>query len=157
LRRHTFTFVPLPNPDGVYRGLCKRTGVGGVDLSHEGAEGADATTRVLLSIIDAVRPRGFLDIHGWMYMDQDGLHYLDPDLGDRFAARLVAHPLFVGNQWRGTAGDDQAPGSIRARAHRLHGSRPLAVSYRWPGRSVPQMRAMGGPTLEAFCAALEAT
>ena len=155
LAAYTFTFVPMPNPDGVYRGLCKRTGVGGVDLSHEGAHGGDVTTRTLLGVIDALRPRGFLDIHGWMYMEEDGLHYLDAGLGERFAAHLESHPLFVGNKWKGTLTDDQAPGGIRARAHREHGSRPLAVSYRWPGRTVPQMRGMGGPTLEAFCVALE--
>lgn len=155
LSQHTFTFVPLPNPDGVFAGLCKRTAVHGVDLSHEGAQGRDGTNRVLLGIIDAVRPQAFLDIHGWMYLEQDGLHYLDDGLGERFATHLADHPLFVGNKWKGTTGDDQAAGSIRARAHQLHGSRPLAVSYRWPGRSVPQMRAMGGPTLAAFCAALD--
>jgi len=154
LERYTFTFVPLPNPDGVYWGLCKRTGPGGVDLSHEGALGGDATNRVLLSVIDAVHPQGFLDIHGWMYLEQDGLHFLDAGLGDRFAAHLSEHPLFAGNKWKGTSGDDQAEGSIRARAHRLHGSVPLAVSYRWPGRTVAQMRALGGPTLAAFCTAI---
>jgi len=157
LAGHTFTFVPLPNPDGVHQGLCKRTAVGGVDLSHEGALGLDATNRTLLGVIDDVRPQGFLDVHGWMYLEQDGLHFLDAGLGDRFAAHLDKHPLFVGNKWKGTSGDDQAAGSIRARAHRLHGSAPLAVSYRWPGRTVPQMRAMGGPTLAAFCRTLAAT
>ncbi|NPV08716.1 MAG: hypothetical protein HPY83_12255 [Anaerolineae bacterium] len=155
LARHTFTFVPMPNPDGVYRGLCKRTGIGGVDLSHEGAYGGDVTTRTLLGVIDSTRPQGFLDIHGWMYMEEDGLHYLDEGLGERFAARLDGHPLFIGNKWKASLSDDRAPGSIRARAHREYGSRPLAVSYRWPGRTVPQMRDMGGPTLEAFCAALD--
>lgn len=156
LEQFRFTLVPMPNPDGVYRGLCKRTAVGGVDLSHEGAHGGDATTRVLLGVIDATRPHGFLDIHGWMYMEEDGLHYLDPALADGFLRHIGPHPAFAGNKWKRDHPSGADPGSIRPYANRRHGTDVLALSYRWPGRTVPHMRAVGGPTLEAFCVALSA-
>jgi hypothetical protein len=147
--------VPLLNPDGVSLGLCKRTGLSGVDLSHEGARGGEATAAALMRAVEEVRPEGYLDIHGWMHGDEDGLHYTDDGLEARFEAAVAGHPLFAGNVWKGMRTvpreDDGSPQHACAQRY---GTAVLAVSYRWPGRGVEQMRQLGAPTLQAFCTAM---
>jgi hypothetical protein len=175
LKRYTFTILPMPNPDGVYLGLCKRTAIGGVDLPHEGADGKDATARALLGLITSLRPAAWLDLHGWMHADEDGIDCHDQGLGERFrsavcspATRTVqgkpvppdsaqerSWSAFAGNKWKlNLASGDPRPGSLHDYAFSQFGTAWLAVSYRWPGRTAQQMGALGGPTLQAFCAAL---
>ena len=154
LREHSFTFVPMPNPDGVYRGLPKRTGEKGVDLSHEGATRGDSTDRALLSVIDSIRPHAFLDIHGWMHADEDGRHALKQEVSTTFADAAATESIFQGNKWRPDLSRADDPSAIRPYAQRTHGTEVLAVSYRWPSRTAAQMREVGAATLRAFCATM---
>jgi len=154
LQEHRFTFVPMPNPDGVYRGLPKRTGEQGVDLSNDGALGGDSTARTLLSIIDNVRPHAFLDVHGWMHADEDGQHCLKREVASAFAAAVSAEEVFRGDKWRLDLSPADNRSAIRPYAQRTYGTEVLAVSYRWPSRTVAQMRGVGVSTLRAFCAAM---
>ena len=140
--------VPFPNPDGVYLGMCKRTRVGGVDLSHEAAGNDDPEARALIGVIDELRPDLFLDIHGWMHADEDGLHYYDEALAERFLQNGADYQAFAENKWKGTL-ERPNPASPRWYAAQRYGSAALAVSYRWPGRTVEQMRALGPATLQA--------
>lgn len=153
LRRYSVVVLPMPNPDGVAMGLCKRTGLGGADLSHEAAQSDDASARVLMQLIDDLRPSAFLDIHGWMHFDEDGLHHFDDDLATRFQEATAAEPALAGNRWKAYL-ERPSAGSPRWHAAERFGSVPLSVSYRWPGRTVDQMRAIGAATLRAFAAAL---
>jgi len=155
LSRFTFSIVPMTNPDGVHMGLCKRTAVGGVDLSHEGARGADATARTLVRLIDDLRPFAFLDLHGWMYLDQDGIHHRNATVVERFQSQVRGCSLLRRNRWRVTdVSGTTSEGAIREYAWRRHGTEAIAVSLRWPPRTVAEMRALGGPILWAFCASL---
>ncbi|MGI6209071.1 MAG: M14 family zinc carboxypeptidase [Anaerolineae bacterium] len=155
--RFTFTIVPMMNPDGVSLGLCKRTSQGGVDLEHEGAYGGDSTARALLDLMEEVAPAGFLDIHGWMHFDEDGAFYLDKGLVERFQRELESSPVFAGNRLKTIDVSGQPyPGWPQTYCARRYGAHALEVSYRWPSRTVAMMRATGGPTLLAFCRALEA-
>ena len=156
-RRYRFTIMPMANPDGVRLGLCKRTSEKGVDLEHEGAFGEDATARGLLALMAAVQPVGHLDIHGWMYFDEDGAFHLNEALAASFIATLATNPALAENRVRPIdISRDPYPGWPQTYVAREYGAEALEVSYRWPSRGVPAMRALGGPTLRAFCEALRA-
>ena len=151
-----FTVVPMPNPDGVFMGLCKRTGLKGSDLSHEGARGEDAPSRALLALMDELRPNAMLDIHGWMHLDDDGLNYTGAGYRDRFVALQSAHPLLKGNVWLGEQiGDAPSEGSLAQHLRHRFGTEELVPSFRWIGRTASEMREIGAATLRAACAALK--
>lgn len=154
LREHSFVFLPMANPDGVYRGLPKRTGEKGEDLSHGGALGGDSTARTLVSVIDNVRPHAFLDVHGWMHADEDGRHCLKEKVSRAFADAASTEDVFRGNKWKSDLSRADDPAAIRPYAQRTHGTEVLAVSYRWPSRTVAQMCEVGAATLRSFCTAI---
>jgi hypothetical protein len=154
-RRYHFTIMPMSNPDGVRLGLCKRTSDRGVDLEHEGAFGGDATARGLLDLMAAVKPVGHLDIHGWMHFDEDGAFHLNEALVTKFIADLGGNPALAGNRVLPIdVSENPYPGWPQTYVAREYGAEALEVSYRWPSRTVPAMRALGGPTLRAFCEAV---
>jgi hypothetical protein len=155
LEQCSVTLLPMPNPDGVHQGLCKRTSVGGVDLSHEAPHGGDATARVLLAALDRLAPQAYLDIHGWMYLEEDGLHYLDDGLAASFREAMDQSAAGRGNRWLGSKGrPDPSGGSLQQYLSQRFGTACLSVSYRWMGRTAEQMRALGGPTLASFAGAV---
>jgi hypothetical protein len=153
LREFRVVVLPMPNPDGVALGLCKHTGPDGVDLSRAAVLSQDGAALALRGLLDELQPAGFLDLHGWMHRHEDGLHPFDPHVRQRFVAGLADHPLFRANVWKEMTGmpDEGCP---RLYCSRTFGATALEVSYRWPGRTTRQMRALGAPTLQAFCAAL---
>jgi hypothetical protein len=153
-QRFSLAIVPLPNPDGVALGLCKRTAIGGADLSHEAAESADPAARALMHAIDTLRPTAFLDIHGWMHFDEDGLHHYDDDLATKFQEATANQQELAGNRWKAYR-ERPTGGSPRWYSAERYGTAALAVSYRWPDRSPAQMRALGPATLRSFLTALD--
>ena len=152
-QQYRIVTLPMPNPDGVILGMCKRTSEQGVDLSHEAMTGHDATTAVFVGLLDATRPAALLDIHGWMHADEDGLDQFDAALGERFTAAADSEPVFRDNRWKHNLERVRA-GSPRQYCRERYGTVPLAVSYRWPGRDVAAMREIGAATLRCFVAAL---
>ena len=153
LQQASVVIVPIPNPDGVAMGLCKRTGLAGTDLSHEAVGSADAAARTLLHLLDTLRPAAFLDIHGWMHFDEDGLHSTDASLAARFQQAAGSQEELADNRWKSYLERPSAGSPLYYSTERF-GTLALAVSYRWPGRTPEQMRAIGGATLRAFTAAV---
>jgi hypothetical protein len=142
----------MPNPDGVYLGLCKRTALHGSDLSHEAVFRRDAPARVLMDLIDDLKPATLLDIHGWMHLDEDGIGYVDAAQQSRFVEGIQKHPLFQGNRWLGSDGTRRPnEGNPRLYAFRRYGTRAIDLSYRWPGRTAADLREVGAASLRAFC------
>jgi hypothetical protein len=152
-----FVFVPVTNPDGVAAGCCKRSRRGGPDLCHQGAEGDDPAGRALAALLARTAPRGYLDLHGWMFRDHDGLSYSHPAAREAFAAALAGDALFS-KEWKGGCSGERplVPGDFCSRAFHDHGAVGFIISPSWFGRSVPQMREFGRKTLAAFCRALSA-
>lgn len=153
LQQASVVLVPMPNPDGVALGLCKRTGLAGTDLSHEAVGSADAEARTLLRLLDRLRPAAFLDIHGWMHFDEDGLHSTVAGLAARFQQAAAGQAELADNRWknyleRPSAGSPLSYSTVR------YGTLALAVSYRWPGRTPAQMLAIGRATLRTFMLAV---
>ncbi len=150
-----FVVVPMANPDGVAGGCCKRSGPRGPDLCHQGADSDDPAGRALAEFVGEVKPRGYLDVHGWMYREHDGLCYSHPEKRDAFAAALAGEPLFK-REWecsdRGRMPDE--PGDFFMRATRDHGAVAFEISPSWFGRTVTDMRSYGAKLLGAFCGVL---
>jgi hypothetical protein len=155
LRAASVTVVPMPNPDGVFLGLCKRTAVGGTDLSHDIVGSDDAAARALMGLLDRLRPDAFLDLHGWMHDDEDGLFYYAETLGERFRRAAAGERALADGRWKGMlARPDGSP--LRYCVQRFD-TLALEVSCRWPGRSVDRMRDIGSAVLRAFATLLLTT
>ena len=156
LRRWTCTAVPMPNPDGVALGLCKRTAASaGADLEREGVERAHPETAAIMELLDRLRPAGFLDIHGWMHYDEDGIHCNQEATREAFLAAADTTDGLRHNRWNGRY-SSASPTGMRHYSMQNFGAQALAVSYRWPGRSPDDMRAVGRSTMTAFLAAMGA-
>ena len=150
-----FVVVPVPNPDGVALGCCKRSRAGGPDLCHEGADSEDPAGVALRDLLAETDPDGYLDFHGWMFRDHDGLSYTHQDQCDAFVRKLADDPLFS-KEWKGGCSADRPrrPGDLCSRAYHDHGAVSLIMSFSWFGRTVPQMREIGPRALSAFCEVL---
>jgi len=153
--RWRFVVVPMPNPDGVAAGCCKRARRGGPDLCHEGADSDDPAGRALAGLLARTAPRGYLDLHGWMYREEDGLSYSHPAAREKFVSALAGDPVFAKGWKGGCSGERPAkPGDFCSRACHDHGAVGFIISPSWFGRTVPEMRAFGRKALAAFCRAL---
>ena len=147
-----FVVVPMPNPDGVALGCCKRSRPGGPDLCHEGLDSDDPAGIALRDFLAETDPDAYLDFHGWMYRDHDGLNYTHQRERDSFVTKLADDPLFD-KAWKGVALSDQPrrPGDACSRAYHDQGAVCLVMSYSWFGRTVPQMREIGRRVLGTVC------
>lgn len=155
LSRYRFVAVPMPNPDGVARGLCKRTALtDGADLERQGIERAHPETAAMMELLGACRPIGFLDIHGWMHFDEDGVHCSQDLLREAFLAAADETTGLRHTRWNARYAQ-ASPTGLRHYCLEAFGSRALAASYRWPTRTADDMRAVGASTLTAFLRALE--
>lgn len=64
LSKFVFHIVPMPNPDGVYNGLCKLTRENGFDFSHGNILTCrDRAGMALLGLAREIMPHYVLDIH----------------------------------------------------------------------------------------------
>ncbi len=150
-----FVVVPMPNPDGVALGCPKRCRAGGPDLCHEGGDGSDPAGKALADLLAETAPRGYLDFHGWMHRDGDGLCYSHAEECKAWQAALAGEPAFD-KRWKSSFRDwPLRPGDFYSRAHRLCRAVPLTLSMSWFGRTVPQMRTIGQKCLTALCGVLE--
>ena len=151
-----FVVVPMPNPDGVALGCCKRSRFEGPDLCHQGADAPDPAGQALAGLLARTAPQAYLDLHGWMWREYDGLGYTHQAQRDAFVALLAGDPFFD-KAWRGSdlSGQPFQPGDFRSRAHHDHGAVCLIMSISWFGRTVLQMRAAGPSILSAFCQVMQ--
>jgi len=147
-----FVVVPMPNPDGVALGCPKRCREGGPDVCHEAADSDDPAGIALRDFLAETDPDGYLDFHGWMYRNHDGLSYTHQEQRDAFVKKLADDPLF-NKAWKGGCSGDRPrrPGDMCSRAYHDHGAVGLIMSFSWFGRTVPQMREIGRRALNAFC------
>ncbi|MCX7591754.1 MAG: M14 family zinc carboxypeptidase [Kiritimatiellae bacterium] len=158
-RQHrAFVLVPIMNPDGVARGLCKRTTLG-TDLTHEGREGTDPTARSLVGLVCGVAASpapALWDVHGWMNAE-DGLNFATRNMGARIM-QLAGGDLFP-RGWRNTepARHEQSEDSpnFRRYAASTLGMDVLVTSHPFFGRNPETMRKVGAAVCRALLRALE--
>jgi hypothetical protein len=150
--KNRFVIVPMPNPDGVAAGCCKRSRPGGPDICHEGADSEDPAGRALAELVAEVAPRAYLDLHGWMYRNHDGLCFSRADKCDALVEKLCGEAVFS-KEWKRKDWSDlpDRPGDFYSRAWRDHRATCFVISPTWFGRSVPDMREFGRKLLAAFC------
>lgn len=147
-------FLQVSNPDGVAGGWCRLTGPGGVDICHEFGVSTDPTCVAIRSFVEQLRPRVYVNLHGWMYNDLDNFRY-----GDEEAARFFLPALLgeVGGpvwRWRIQNGQPEEPAVTNTWWLRAQlGARTLGFDIAWNRRTEEQMRAQGAALLEAACEA----
>jgi len=147
-------FLPVSNPDGVAGGWCRLTGPGGVDVCHDLGLSSDPTCLSLRTFVERLRPRLYVNIHGWMYNELDNFRY-----GDEEAARFFL-PCLLGEvggpvwPWRIQNSRPETPAVTNTWYYRERlGARPLGFDIAWNRRSDEGMRALGASLLEAACQA----
>ena len=149
-----FVVVPMPNPDGVALGCPKRCRQGGPDICHEAADGADPAGAALAALLAETNPRGYLDFHGWMHRDGDGLSYSQAKQCEDWQALLAGEPS-LDKKWKGSFSERPLnPVDFRSRAYRLCGAFSLILSITWFDRAIPQVRTIGQKCLAAMCRVL---
>ena len=147
-----FVIVPMPNPDGVASGCCKRSQRGGYDLPHEGAVPGDMAGEALAKLMSDAKPSAYLDIHGWMHRNHDGMGWSHDAEHDAFVEILASDPVF-NKKWRGGSWAKKPfqPGDFMMRAFHDYGAVSFIVSPSWFGRDVSDMRHFGWAMLRALC------
>lgn len=150
LDKYTFHVVPMANPDGVALGTSHLTAASGADLVRIGS---DPSSVALKSLIDRIRPAGYLDYHQWMWR-RDWIRTFMPEPETR--ARLFLNLEKTGFFDRGWQLTDASGGAgreadLRHYAMRRWGTRVAVPSFTWSGKNPAQMRKAGALVLRAFC------
>jgi len=174
MRRFTFHFLPMTNPDGVFDGLERDTAVG--DGAHLATMNTapDPAHDAIRRTLEAVCPRVFVNLHNWMIPDVDGLLCNDELYARRLSdllPRVGRIPKRYHREWYAGAatevverGDDTIyPISRLPELHKASGgtwkdfcrerfdARAMSVEFPWHGRTVEDMRNLGSALLEAVC------
>jgi len=147
----TIYLIPMANPDGVYNGLCKKTGADGIDLSKQVDE-SDPTCRLLKRAIDTVRPHIYCEIHNWMHKNTDGIYFMGRRHAARFTASMPSQEQY-GKNWKIFLRKRFfaiKPHGFKLYCKQRFGSICASVEYPWFGRTVRDMKQLGIDTLNAL-------
>jgi hypothetical protein len=151
LASHRFAFVPMPNPDGVAEGLCKRT-VGGLDVN--GAALSDEPEgKALAAYFRGVSPQATFDIHGFMHQN-DGFGTTDIVKGEAIRDRLRPLPQWEGKKLNCSERQETEGGAanLGQMATTECGSVRFGGSFSWYNRDARCLREMGVELLKAYAA-----
>jgi hypothetical protein len=142
----------MPNPDGVASGCCRNTQRGGIDLCHEGANGQDMAGQSLIEFMTQVKPQAYLDLHGWMHREHDGITWSDQEHYQKIMESMKTKPVF-NKQWQNDNGSEPEfrSGDFFMQASRKLGASSYIVRPSWFEREVYQMRQFGRDLLNALC------
>ena len=148
---HRFAFIPMPNPDGVAEGACKRT-AGGLDINLA-AGSADPEGCALRAYHARVRPAATFDIHGFMH-NSDGFGTNDIARGREIAARLLQRPDLFNKKLSVQESLDTEGGleNLGMFCQMEFGSVRFGGSWTWYDRDAAHLRAMGVEILKAYAA-----
>ncbi|MFC1671654.1 M14 family zinc carboxypeptidase, partial [Planctomycetota bacterium] len=151
LSSHRFAFLPMPNPDGVAEGNCKRT-AGGLDL-NEAATSDEPEGVALAAYFRGVNPQATFDIHGFMHQN-DGFGTSDITRGEAIRDRLRPLPQWEGkklncSESRETEG---GAGNLGQMIQTESGSVRFGGSWSWYNRDARCLREMGVELLKAYAA-----
>ena len=143
--------LPMPNPDGVAEGTCKRT-LGGLDL-NEAAASDEPEGVALTAFYREVRPRSTFDIHGFMH-NSDGFGTSDPVRGQAICDALSARTELFDKKFgfrhrREPEGGLANPGAL---AEHEFGSVRFGGAFTWRDRNAEHLRRMGVELLRAYAA-----
>jgi Zinc carboxypeptidase len=153
LEKFRLVLVPMTNPDGVASGCCKRTQRGGPDICHVGTDCQDMAGQALAELLAAVKPAGYIDLHGWMYRNHDGMNWSNDDQYQELLSVLDGDPVF-NKKWKGIplAEYPDRKGDFALGAWRDHQASVFVISPSWFDRTVADMRHFGKTLLKSICA-----
>lgn len=146
-----FVLVPVPNPDGVALGCCKRTRQGGPDLA-EGVESDDPAALAFARLLAETMPGVCIDFHGRMVADRDWVIYSDQRAMDTLRPALDA-PEFD-RPWELTsfARRQYPQADFRHPMAYEYGATTFVFGPSFFYRQPEQMRNFGRRLLPALCA-----
>ncbi len=144
-------FIPVPNPDGVAEGTCKRT-AGGDNLS-QAAENQGPESVALKAFLTDLRPAAYFDLHSWM-IDRDGFFTNDIARGEAFAGNLKAQPELFNKEVRMqvSAKPEGGQANLAAYLEEEFGTLRLVGSCILGNRGADHLRNMGVEMLKAYLA-----
>lgn len=163
LSKFIFHIVPMPNPDGVYNGLCKLTRQNGFDFSHGNIQTSrDRAGKALLDLVREIRPHYVLDIHSLMDRERDQIGSSDERLLADFM-ELMPDQVDVGRHWTVLLRKYEAP--KEPPSERLHysltsycvedlGATSFILGFSWFGRSFQVMEQTAIRALRALAASI---
>ncbi len=174
MRKFTFHFLPMTNPDGVFDGLERDTALeDGANLGRMNTAPDPAHDAIRISL-ETIEPRLFVNLHNWMIPDVDGLLCNDELYARRLSELLPPigkPPRRYHREWYSdaiTEVEDRGDVTLypAAKLPELHkdsggtwkdfcrerfGARAIAVEFPWRGRTVDDMRQLGIALLKAVC------
>lgn len=144
-------FIPMPNPDGVAEGTCKRT-VGGDNLS-QAAENKGPEAVALKTFLGEMRPTAYFDLHSWM-IDRDGFFTDDIARGEAFAAELKGRPELFNKEvtMQLSTKPEGGAANLAAYLEKRSGTIRLVGSCILGERNGDHLRKMGVEMLKAYLA-----
>ncbi|MGQ9513934.1 MAG: M14 family zinc carboxypeptidase [Thermoproteota archaeon] len=163
LSKFVFYIVPMPNPDGVYNGLCKLTKENGLDFSHGNIlKSNDRAGKALIALARSVRPHYVLDIHSLMDREHDQIGSSDEKLLESFM-KIMPDQSDVGRSWKVLLRKYNAPPEPPSK--RLEygltsfcieeiGSTIFLSEFSWFGMSIKKMEETAVKSLEALTSAI---
>lgn len=149
LGRHRIVFLPMPNPDGVAEGTCKRT-LGGLDINNA-ATSQEPEGLALAAYVRQIKPLATFDIHGFMH-NSDGFATNDIKRGQAIGDRLLSRPDLFNKKLGVHESQDTEGGlsNLGAMAQHEFGSVRFGGSWTWFDRNATHLRAMGVEILRAY-------
>jgi len=174
MRKFTFHFLPMTNPDGVFDGLERDTALeDGANLGRMNTA-PDPAHDTIRTSLETIKPKLFVNLHNWMIPDVDGLLCNDELYARRLSELLPPvgkPPRRYHREWYSdTIAEIEDRGDVTlypmAKLPELHkdsggtwkdfcrkrfGARAMAVEFPWRGRTVDDMRQLGIALLKAVC------
>ncbi|MBA4386429.1 MAG: hypothetical protein C0404_00505 [Verrucomicrobia bacterium] len=149
MQNHRIVILPMPNPDGVAAGFCKRT-IGGLDINNA-ATSAEPEGIALAAFFRAMKPMASFDIHGFMH-NSDGFGTNDIRRGQAIANHLLTRPDLFNKKLGVHESQDTEGGlsNLGCMAQHEFGSVRFGGSWSWYDRDSAHLRAMGVEILKAY-------
>ena len=151
LSNHHLVFLPMPNPDGVAEGTCKRTS-GGLDLNN--AIGSSEPEGIAIKkFIDDIKPQSTFDIHGFM-SDEHDLGTSDIKRGKAIKNQLMLKsdlfdkPIHIEERMIPEGGDANIGGYAQTEFNSVR----FGGSWIWEDKNADQLHLMGGEIIKAYIA-----
>lgn len=140
-------FLPMPNPDGVANGCCKLTRPGGTNLAFA-ASSNESEARVMMNLINAVKPVLFIDVHSWMRTHANEILCTDTTLAGDFIRDFPDS----GEHWEfhSWLAEGVKCDTVELYAHETHGTTAATFEFPWAGRSAEKIRRLGRETAETM-------
>jgi hypothetical protein len=143
--------IPMANPDGVFNGFCKRTGLNGLDIAKT-LDFNDLAAAAIKKGVDAAQPNIYCEFHNWMFKDLDGIYYLNRFQAWKFKSKFPSQKPYD-KKWRSFLRffiKRIPPVGFKKYCSEKFNSSSLTLEFPWFNRSVEDMKKIGVQTVTAL-------